>query len=523
MRQLFLFFLLSSLFCVELGAKTFSFSQVHAMPQSVEKDYYIWRFLNQQSTTASQAKAIIQDVNNLNQKLQISYKKKTGSLPRVQPKPRPVLKSIAPKQQRVTTQRKREEWKIKSTKLKTIFNSSSPFTQWKSEEPFVQCFVFNKCGSKKRKELNRALTKIEYQRLTTHKSFNQSVPYIMSENLSNLKKALYYTPAKNNALNAQTLSLIAMDALRKGNKKVATTYFDYARRKGGEQSAIDQANFWLYQLTGDKGHLKHIIKANDVNFYALVARDILHQSYPNTITPKLSKRKINRFDNKNPIHWAYLKQKIYQPGANLHKLAKAFDSDETVGVYSYIKSNATKTKNLYFPMPYRSIMSKLPKERQALIYAIAKQESRFVPASVSRSFALGMMQFMPFLIDHVAKERGEKIDYDDIFNPNTAIIYANHHLNYLIKYLYSPLFIAYAYNGGIGFTKRLIQRSDYFRQGKYEPYLSMEKMTNVEAREYGKKVLTNYVIYLNKLGISARISPYLQVLHKPSRTDAFRK
>ena len=62
-------------------------------------------------------------------------------------------------------------------------------------------------------------------------------------------------------------------------------------------------------------------------------------------------------------------------------------------------------------------MRKFSKERQALIYAIARQESRFVPASVSRSFALGMMQFMPFLIRHVAKEKGQRIDYDDIFKP----------------------------------------------------------------------------------------------------------
>jgi soluble lytic murein transglycosylase len=123
----------------------------------------------------------------------------------------------------------------------------------------------------------------------------------------------------------------------------------------------------------------------------------------------------------------------------------------------------------------------------------------------------------------VAKERGEKIDYDAIFNPNKAIIYANHHLNYLIKHLYSPLFIAYAYNGGIGFTRRLITSGKYFGRGRYEPYMSMEMMKNREAREYGKKVLTNYVIYLNKLGISARILPFLRVLNNPSRTDRFRK
>jgi len=168
-------------------------------------------------------------------------------------------------------------------------------------------------------------------------------------------------------------------------------------------------------------------------------------------------------------------------------------------------------------------MKKMTPERQALIYAIARQESRFVPASVSRSFALGMMQFMPFLVKHVAKEKGHKIDLDDMFDPYRAIEYADFHLDYLTKYLYHPLFIAYAYNAGIGFTKRHIKNKRHFRMGPYEPYMSMETMKNYEAREYGKKVLANYIIYLNKLGVVTRIFPLIKLLATPSATDKFRK
>ena len=504
-----------------LQARYLSFSQVHAMPQSVEKDYYIWRFLSQKSTTSSQARAIIKDINHLNGKLKSAYRKKTSSYPNV--RPRAVKLDYTKVVKKSPTEKQRYEWRVKSKKLKSIFRHKSPSIQWKSEEPFVQCFVFNKCGRTKRKKLNRPLTKREYQKLTTDKNFNQSVPYIMSENLYHLKKALYYTPAKNNALTSQTHLKIAMYALRDGRVDVAKVYFNQARLKDGSQEAKDKAGFWLYLLTKNRNYLKPVLKGQNINFYALVSRDILHAPYPKTITPKFAKRRIANFNIRSPIQWAYLKRKIYQPNANLGKLAKRFKSRETVGIYSYIKTNESLHKNNYFPMPYRKTMKRLPKERQALIYAIARQESRFVPASVSRSFALGMMQFMPFLIDHVAKERGEKIDYDSIFNPHKAIIYANHHLNYLLKHLYNPLFIAYAYNGGIGFTRRLITSGKYFKRGRYEPYMSMEMMKNAEAREYGKKVLTNYVIYLNKLGISARILPFLQVLNHPSRTDRFRK
>jgi len=115
------------------------------------------------------------------------------------------------------------------------------------------------------------------------------------------------------------------------------------------------------------------------------------------------------------------------------------------------------------------------------------------------------------------------MDLDMMFSPYKAIEYADFHLDYLNKYLYHPLFVAYAYNGGIGFTKRLIKKSNYFRTGAFEPYLSMEKMTNVEAREYGKRVLTNYVVYLNKLGKSTRLLPFIKTLTNPAETDRFRK
>ena len=53
--------------------------------------------------------------------------------------------------------------------------------------------------------------------------------------------------------------------------------------------------------------------------------------------------------------------------------------------------------------------------------------------------------------------------------------------------------------------------------------MSMEKMKNHEAKEYGKKVLANYVIYLNKLGVTTRIFPLIKTLATPSETDKFRK
>jgi len=426
MRFFLLFFSLLLLFSTSAEARNLTFDQVHMMPKSVEKDYYIWRFLCQGNCTASQAQAIIKDVNRLNKKLRESYRKKTG-------------------------------------RTAKIYTSGGKNTSSKAQR-------------------NAWLAKVASQ-----KYFNT-----------------------------------AINALQQGKKDVAIVYFDKARRSAKKQGEADKASFWLYKTTGNKGYLNVLLKSWDVNLYTLLARDIMHIKYPRTITPKLSKKNLRYYNAKNPIHWAHIKKKLFKSGTDLKNLARGYATEESIGVYTYIMAKASHYRNIYYPMPYRDILSRFPKKRQALIYAIARQESRFVPASVSRSFALGMMQIMPFLVKHIAKERGENIDLDEMFDPRKAIIYANHHINYLATYLHNPLFVAYAYNGGIGFTRRLIKQSNYFRKGPYEPYLSIEKIKNTEAREYGKKVLVNYVIYLNKLGIPARITPYIKDLTNPSETDSFR-
>ncbi len=268
-----------------------------------------------------------------------------------------------------------------------------------------------------------------------------------------------------------------------------------------------------------------LVKSYDINIYTLLARDILKLKYPETITPALPKAKLlSSKEISSPIYWAKLKKKIFSKKTDLNSLARKYKSDESIGYYTYIKSKASRNVEQYFPMPHRKLLSKLPKSRQAILYAIARQESRFIPGSVSSSYALGMMQIMPFLVKHLAKERKEKIDYDDMFNPRTSLIYANEHMNYLTKWIQHPLFISYAYNAGIGFTKRMLRAKKLFTTNKgYEPYLSIERLNNSQANKYGKYVLANYIIYMNKLGVPIRLIDGLSTLHIPSKTDKFRK
>jgi soluble lytic murein transglycosylase len=497
-----------------LSARPLSYSTVHAMPKSVEKDYFLWRYLSDKRCTKAEAQKLIREAKRVNGKLAKAYKKKTGRTATKHRKKPAALSAKA----KAAVQKK------KAITL-NVLKQSDPWAAWRKLTPDMQVYAFNHAGTSGRKQLDHPISASLYATLTAQYGFNDSVQRIRRENLPQWSKALLYPPTKKHRLTHRTLLHLGFNALHRGKATAGEAYFRLAAKKSRKREEVDQALFWAYQSRHDKRFLHELTRSYDINLYTLLARDILHLNYPKTITPDLPKAHLlSRSALSDPIHWAKLKRKIFGKKTDLKRLATHYRSEESAGYYSYILSKASRDTAQYFPMPYRDLLAKLPKSRQAILYAIARQESRFVPASISTSYALGMMQIMPFLVRHLAKQRKEKVNYDAMFDPRHALTYANDHMNYLTKWLMHPLFIAYAYNAGIGYTRRLIRKKHLFNgKGAYEPYLSLELVDNGQARHYGKHVLTNYVIYMNKLGSPLRLTEMLRFLHQPDRTDHFRK
>ena len=120
---------------------------------------------------------------------------------------------------------------------------------------------------------------------------------------------------------------------------------------------------------------------------------------------------------------------------------------------------------------------------------------------------------MPFNVKAIAKElkQEQEVSYLDMFNPAINVPYAEYFTRPLIKEFNHPLFIAYAYNGGPGFTRRLLAKNYLFKKSNpLDPWYSMEMIPYEESRIYGKKVLANYVIYQRKLGKETNL---LDLLH----------
>ena len=480
-------------------------NELNDIPKSIERDFYIWKFLKDPSTTKEQALQVSKMIFRVNGKLNRSFKAKTGlELPK-----------------RVYTPHKKDVGRYKELMQKMKLGDSL-FEEWTKLSPKDKLLFFNLAGKANRKLLNKKLDTTSYNELTKYYAINEFIERTFKENLSNIKEMILSSkPVADNKITYKNLLKMGFEDLKQNRAKDASYFFYNAAYKAKDRFAGDRALFWLYMATKDTKYLNKVANSYDYDIYKLIALDFLNKPYPKPKEESLNSNLKPTINISSPIEWAKLKKKIFSKNTNLYELAKHFKSPETIAYYYYILYKASRYKHQYFPIPYKEILSSYPVDRQALLLAIARQESHFIPAAISSSFAVGMMQFMPFLVKHIAKVRHENIKLDDMFNPRVSLAYANTHLDYLNKHLYNPLFVAYAYNAGIGYTRRMI-RKDIFKKGPYEPYLSLELVDNEQANHYGKKVLANYVIYKMLLGSPVKITKIINELTNPALTDRFR-
>jgi soluble lytic murein transglycosylase-like protein len=129
----------------------------------------------------------------------------------------------------------------------------------------------------------------------------------------------------------------------------------------------------------------------------------------------------------------------------------------------------------------------------ALVYALARQESRFDPTAVSPAGATGLMQLMPTTASAVAPKLQASL-----LDPSTNLDIGQRYLRSLMN---DPnigenlLLLAVAYNHGSGNPARFRQMLDHD-----DPLLAVESIKTDETRGFIQHVLANYWIYRARLG-----------------------
>ena len=173
------------------------------------------------------------------------------------------------------------------------------------------------------------------------------------------------------------------------------------------------------------------------------------------------------------------------------------------GLYDRAINTAERTSTrhdfgLRYLMPFRPQFVTAAQEQAvdaALLFGIARQESRFVPDIVSSAGAVGLMQLMPPTAQWVAKQ----LNRPDFRPSQISDVALNTQFGaYYFKYWFDrlermPALAAAAYNAGPG-------RAQAWRAGApLEGAVWVETIPFNETRDYVKKVLANAMVYARAL------------------------
>jgi len=144
---------------------------------------------------------------------------------------------------------------------------------------------------------------------------------------------------------------------------------------------------------------------------------------------------------------------------------------------------------------------------RALLFALVRQESEFLPEARSSAGAVGLMQLMPGTAQGMAARVGIKLQKHSgagsLTDPVVNLALGQEFLGWLLKHEQingNLILAAAAYNGGPGNLQRWRARPEY----RADPLLFLETLPNRETRNFVARVLTNYWVYRLRLGQPTR-------------------
>ncbi|MBI3286827.1 MAG: transglycosylase SLT domain-containing protein, partial [Chloroflexi bacterium] len=149
---------------------------------------------------------------------------------------------------------------------------------------------------------------------------------------------------------------------------------------------------------------------------------------------------------------------------------------------------------LAYPKAYRREVEEAAQEfglDPLLVWAVMRQESRYNPEAVSRSYAQGLMQLIPSTRDMIARQLGMRLRPFDVFNPRINVRLGAYYLRFVLDQFEGDVdYAVAAYNGGPGNVARwledplVVTKEDFYRW-----------MDLSETREFVQKVMFNYRVY----------------------------
>ena len=498
-------------------------------PKSTAKDFFILQYLNQENLPFEDAKIAYEMANEKNTTVKKLFNEKYTKTAPIDLKcyratieelknedSKCIALGLTPKE---ATQLSKNDINYFINRLNEyptlkndliIISSNDPFTSLVNSDTKRFLRLFFDLGDEYRNSfLNKRIYLQFLTKLSQEKDFEKFLKFVIfDEKLKNLQKSLFLLKDNQN-LDPDILFLLGINAVNNNNLDVAYNFFFNSLNKSYSRTDKDRTLFWLYLITKNNSYLQELSTSWDNSIYVLYTKEMLNIK-PDNINFNLDlKNQKSSYDIYDPFKWLEVLEdsKKNLDDIKLNKYYNIFTDQNTLPHMAFILERYNKYKTQYFITPYRNILKNYDIDKQVLIYSIARQESHFIPSAISFSSAQGIMQIMPFLSSDIAKKLNEDYNIYEQFTPEKNIRYGSYHLDTLMKqFNNNPLFVAYAYNGGAGYTKKQLEKGLFQKKRAFEPFLSMEMISYNETKEYGKKVLANYYIYNNYLNEENPIS-----------------
>jgi len=498
-------------------------------PKSYAKDFFIIQYLEQENLSFENAKIAYEMGNGKNETLKKIFNKKyKTSAPLDLKCYRASIEELKKEDSKCialglslqeATKLSKEDLNFFISRLDSyptlkndlqIIASDNPFNALINSDINKFYRLFFDLGSEYRINfLNKFMNSEFINKLSNEEEFERFLKYVVHDNnLKNIQKSLI-SLKDNNQLPPHILFSLGINAVNNNSEDSAYLFFYNAFNKSYLKADKDKSLFWMYLVTQNQSFLQELTKSWDNSIYTLYAKELFDVNIDNIIYNIDLKNEKTSFDVHDAFKWMDVVEDTKKniDDAKLSKYYNLFSDESTLPHYAFVLQRYNKYKVQYFITPYRDEIKNYDVNKQVLLYSLARQESLFIPSSISFSSAQGVMQIMPFLSSDIAKELKEDYNIYEQFVPKTNIRYGSFHLDTLMKQFdNNPLFIAYAYNGGAGYTKSQLKKGLFKEKNKYEPFLSMEMISYPETREYGKKVLSNYYIYNNYLNSENKIT-----------------
>ncbi len=293
----------------------------------------------------------------------------------------------------------------------------------------------------------------------------------------------------------EVLFLKAMLSLRSGDTAGAYNYLRAIANGSRSPFERSRAHFWMWKITGEDRYADSVRRIHPFGYYAArlgfslevkdspcVDVDKLEEAVPVLILEAFGLRK-----------YAY---KLVRPSIRLESayLLNRFGF-YPLSIYLAYSSLGNKpcrdALTLSFPSPYRKYFQEASDSSGvpiALLYAIAREESRFDTMAVSIAGARGMLQMMPFQFRKQRKKLGLP---DRPFEVRTNLLAGAHHFSDELKELGGDYEITIcAYNAGKKPVKRWI---DVIGLGDRDFFFEM--IPYRETRNYFRRVYRSWSIY----------------------------